>query len=59
MDEMQDGRSNNVTKGVPVHFVSRQDQEWTDKGNNAAQGGDYAAAAEAFEQATGTLAAPP
>ena len=51
MDEMQDGRSNNVTKGVPVHFVSRQDQEWTDKGNNAAQSGDYATAAEAFEQA--------
>jgi len=51
MDEMQDSHNNSVAKGVPVHFVSRQEQAWTDKGNAAAERGDYEAAVEAFEQA--------
>ncbi len=45
------GNRDNNKNSIPVHFVSRQEQAWNDKGNTAAQRGDYEGAAEAFEQA--------
>ena len=63
MGEMQDksNTSNNTDdankpNGVPIRFVSRSElardeQAWTDRGNEAAAAGDYETAAEAFAQA--------
>src|SRR5690242_2879513 len=56
MDDQQDGHENANQTTFPLHFVKREElardeQAWTDKGNAAAQEGDYNAAAEAFEQA--------
>jgi len=39
------------TDAESVASSDQSEQEWTDKGNAAAQEGDYEAAAEAFEQA--------
>ena len=48
--------SNSKNNAMPVHFVSRDklndnEQAWTDKGNAAAQRGNYEDAADAFAQA--------
>jgi Flp pilus assembly protein TadD len=53
MDEMQEGKNidNKTNNSIPVHFIGRNEQDWTDRGNAAAQQGDYEAAVEAFEQA--------
>jgi len=56
MNEMQDEANKNSKKAVPVHFVqrdelSRDEQVWTDKGNAAAEKGEYEAAAQAFARA--------
>src|SRR2546421_6925434 len=56
MNEMQDEANTNSKNAVPVHFVqrdelSRDEQVWTDKGNAAAEIGDYEAAAQAFARA--------
>ena len=58
MSDMQ-GESNTKKNGVPIQFISRSElandeQSWTDRGNTAAQKGDYEAAAEAFAQAVET-----
>src|SRR5438874_2419765 len=50
MDEMQSLASDN-TDGAKLQSGNADEQEWTDKGNAAAQQGDYEGAAEAFEQA--------
>ncbi len=56
MNDMQDEANKNSKKAVPVHFVqrdelSRDEQVWTDKGNAAAEKGDYEVAAQAFARA--------
>src|SRR2546430_6738820 len=50
MDEMQ-SLANDNTDGAKLQSGNADEQEWTDKGNAAAQQGDYEGAAEAFEQA--------
>ncbi len=50
MDEMRN-LANNNTNGASSQVGNLAEQEWTDKGNLAAQQGDYESAAEAFEQA--------
>src|SRR6266516_4178116 len=47
MDNMQSVANNSSV----FPSDNQTEQEWTDKGNAAAQQGDYEAAAEAFEQA--------
>src|SRR5437016_6458657 len=53
MDEMQslDNNKTNSPNGDATQSPDLGEQEWTDRGNAAAQEGDYEAAAEAFEQA--------
>src|SRR5205807_8680869 len=53
MDEMQSLDNNNTTSpnGDAPQSPDLGEQEWTDRGNAAAQQGDYQAAAEAFEHA--------
>ena len=50
MDEMQQPEINN-TNGTLQQASNPEEQAWTDKGNAAAQSGDFESAAEAFEQA--------
>src|SRR5947209_20556586 len=50
MDEMR-SLTNDNTNGASLQAGIADEQEWTDKGNAAAQHGDYEVAAEAFEQA--------
>src|SRR5947207_14607264 len=50
MDEMQSLAKNN-TDGASLTEGNADEQEWTDKGNAAAQQGDYEGAVEAFEKA--------
>src|SRR5437588_2339929 len=50
MDEMQQPDINN-TNGTLQQASNPEEQAWTDKGNAAAQSGDFESAAEAFEQA--------
>jgi len=53
MDEMQslDNGDKGSSNGVAPKSPDLGEQEWTDRGNTAAQQGDYEAAAEAFEHA--------
>ena len=50
MDEMQEEKTNN-SNGTSPQASDPEEQAWTDKGNAAAQRGDFESAAEAFEQA--------
>ncbi len=50
MDEIQNDGSASEN-GVSSSPITGEEQEWTDKGNTAAQEGDYEGAAEAFERA--------
>ncbi|HLL80052.1 MAG TPA: tetratricopeptide repeat protein, partial [Ktedonobacteraceae bacterium] len=53
MDDTNNIREYNTSSqnGVAGESVNQQAQEWTDKGNSAAEAGDYETAAEAFERA--------
>src|SRR5438105_15031201 len=50
MDEKQ-SLANDNADGASLQAGSADEQEWTDKGNAAAQQGDYEGAVEAFEKA--------
>src|SRR5438132_1272393 len=53
MDEQQDTVHSDSShqNGTSVQDINLDEQKWTDKGNAAAQEGNYEAAAEAFQHA--------